>query len=241
MFRNALMAATTVFSVTIACAGNTLAQTLPLNRHLIDFNSPEGEQLLFESEARRDFIPLSMQFTTQDNLAFCGVASMVITLNALGIEAPFAAEYRRNYFTQNNIFNEKTEQIISAEAVRWGGMTLEQLGGLLATYPVEVEVYHAEVVSLEEFRELARQNLQQPHNFILVNYLRRVISQESGGHISPLAAYHLESDRFLILDVSRYKYPPVWVKTKDLWQAMATIDPSAEQTRGFVAIAAQDQ
>jgi Phytochelatin synthase len=36
----------------------------------------------------------------------------------------------------------------------------------------------------------------------------RAIGQEQGGHISPLAAYDAETDRFLILDVSRYKYPP---------------------------------
>ena len=45
-----------------------------------------------------------------------------------------------------------------------------------------------------------------------MNYLRKAIGQERGGHISPLAAYDAKSDRFLILDVARYKYPPVWVK-----------------------------
>jgi hypothetical protein len=44
---------------------------------------------------------------------------------------------------------------------------------------------------------------------VIVNYLRKAIGQEKGGHISPLAAYDAETDRFLILDVSRYKYPPV--------------------------------
>ena len=65
-------------------------------------------------------------------------------------------------------------------------------------------------------------NLQEAENFVLVNYLRKAIAQKTGGHISPLAAYNQESDRFLILDVSRYKYPPVWVKAEELWQAMAT-------------------
>ena len=55
--------------------------------------------------------------------------------------------------------------------------------------------------------------LAEPNRYVIVNYLRRTLGQERGGHISPLAAYDADADRFLILDVSRYKYPPVWVKT----------------------------
>jgi hypothetical protein len=50
------------------------------------------------------------------------------------------------------------------------------------------------------------------------------MGQETGGHISPLAAYDSKSDRFLILDVARYKYPPVWVSASDLFVAMNTTD-----------------
>lgn len=38
------------------------------------------------------------------------------------------------------------------------------------------------------------------------------------------------------MDVSRYKYPPVWVKTADLWKAMATLDSASGKTRGFVFV-----
>jgi hypothetical protein len=69
-----------------------------------------------------------------------------------------------------------------------------------------------------------------------INYLRQEIGQERGGHISPLAAYNELTDRFLIMDVSRYKYPPVWVKTADLWKAMNTVDSTAAKTRGFVFV-----
>ena len=66
------------------------------------------------------------------------------------------------------------------------------------------------------------------------------MGQEKGGHISPLAAYDIESDRFLILDVARYKYPPVWVTTADLFAAMKTTDSDNEnKTRGFVLVTAQ--
>ena len=59
---------------------------------------------------------------------------------------------------------------------------------------------------------------------MIVNYLRKALGEQKGGHISPLAAYDAKTDRFLILDVARYKYPPVWVKTADMFAAMNTPD-----------------
>ncbi|ACB51246.1 putative phytochelatin synthase [Crocosphaera subtropica ATCC 51142] len=216
-----------------------LAQTsLPLAENLINFNSSQGETLLVESKARQDYIPLSLQFETQENLAFCGVASIVMVLNALSIPAPKATEWVMYHrFTQDNVFdNPKTESIITKETVSRQGMTLQELAGLLKSYPVEVEVYHGNEVSLPEFRQRIINNLKQENNFVLVNYLRSTIGQERGGHISPIAAYNEQSDRFLILDVSRYKYPPVWVKAEDLWKATNTIDSVSKKTRGFVLI-----
>jgi len=219
-------------------SGSVLAQTLPLPRNLIGFNSSQGEQLLLESQARQAYWPLSVQFVTQNNQAYCGVASMVMVLNALSIPAPVAPEYSPYHvFTQENFFNnEQTRKVLAPEVVARQGMTLDQLGQLLATYSVNVKVYHSTDTSLEEFRKQAVENLQQPNNFILVNYLRKVLGEDRGGHISPLAAYNKQTDRFLILDVSRYKYPPVWVKATDLWQAMATMDTTSGKTRGFVLV-----
>jgi Phytochelatin synthase len=219
-------------------SGTVISQTLPLSPNLIAFNSDEGENLLVESKYREDFFPLSMQFVTQTNQAYCGVASIVMVLNGLGITAPESQQYAPfRVFTQENFFNnDKTKKVITPEVVSRKGMTLEQLGGLLASYDTKVNVYHAADTSLENFRKLAGENLKRQNNFVIVNYLRKQIGQEKGGHISPLAAYNQQTDRFLILDVSRYKYPPVWVKTADLWKAMATVDSDSGKTRGFVFV-----
>lgn len=222
--------------------GSVLAQTLPLSRNLIAFNSAEGELLLLESKARKDYWNLSMQFITQNNQAYCGVASIVMVLNALSIPAPVAQEYAPYHvFTQDNFFdNEQTKKVLSPEVVSRQGMTLDQLGQLLGSYPVKVKGYHASESSLEKFRSSVVANLKQPDNFVLVNYLRKSMGQEKGGHISPIAAYNEQTDRFLILDVSRYKYPPIWVKTADLWRAMATVDSVSGKTRGFVFVSRQN-
>lgn len=219
-------------------SGTVLSQTLSLSPNLIGFNSDEGEKLLVDSKSREDFFPLSMQFITQNNQAYCGVASIVMVLNGLQVPAPEAAQYKPyRVFTQENFFNnEATKKVLTPEVVSRQGMTLEQLGGLLASYDVKVNVYHAADTSLEQFRKLVAENLKQPKNFVVINYLRKEIGQEKGGHISPLAAYNEQTDRFLIMDVSRYKYPPVWVKTTDLWKAMATTDSVSGKTRGFVFV-----
>lgn len=217
--------------------GGALAQTLPLPSNLINLNSAEGEKLLMDSKARQDYWPLSMQFETQDNLAYCGVASSVMVLNALSVPAPESPEFGSfRMFTQNNFFNEQARKVVTPEVVSRQGMTLGQLGQLLETYPIIAEVHYSSDSSLEEFRTQAVKNLQEPENFVLVNYLRSDIGQEKGGHISPLAAYNEETDRFLILDVSRYKYPPVWVTTEELWKAMNTTDLDSGKTRGFVFV-----
>ncbi len=218
--------------------GSAFAQTLPLTNNLISFNTDTGKNLLIKSQSREDFFPLSMQFVTQKNQAYCGVASIVMVLNSLGVPAPESARYEPyRVFTQDNFFsNPDTVKVISPDVVSRQGMTVQELGKLLESYQVKAQVYHASNTSLEEFRKLATDNLGRSDNFIIINYLRRAIGQKRGGHISPLAAYNKETDRFLILDVSRYKYPPIWVKTVDVWKAMNTTDPTSKKTRGFVLV-----
>ena len=212
------------------------AQTLPLPDNLIDLRSHQGEDLLRESDAYEAFVPLSVNFVTQENQAFCGVASIVMVLNAMQLPAPSVPAYDPYHtFTQDNFLNEKTEAILPREVLSDQGMTLDQLGALLATQPVKVEVHHAADSSLDAFRKVARDYLGAEGRFVIVNYLRKAIGQEKGGHISPLAAYDAETDRFLILDVSRYKYPPVWVMASQLFDAMNTTDSDNQnKTRGFV-------
>jgi hypothetical protein len=225
--------------LTLTTQGHTLAQTLPVPSNLITLNSSEGEQLLLESKTREDYWPLSLQFVSQKNGAYCGVASSVMVLNALAVPAPSAPElgpYKT--FTQENFFNEQNQKVLPAEVVSRQGMTLDQLSKLLEAYPVKTEIHHGDQSSLEEFRKIAANILKEPNNFVLVNYLRKAIGQETGGHISPLAAYSEKTDRFLILDVSRYKYPPVWVKTAELWKSMNTMDTDSGKTRGFIVVSA---
>jgi hypothetical protein len=213
-----------------------IGDTLPLSTGLIPLTSIQGENLLLESQTRADYFLLSNQFVTQINQAYCGVASSVMVLNALGLPAPESPQYKPfKVFTQENFFGKvETNRVVSPEIVSKQGMTLAQLGGVLSSHGAKIKVYYGSDVDLERFRALVIENLSVRDKFVIVNYLRKTIGQERGGHISPIAAYNRRTDRFLILDVSRYKYPPVWVKAIDLWQAIRTMD--ANKTRGFVLV-----
>jgi hypothetical protein len=161
-----------------------------------------------------------------------------MVLNALAVPAPATPEFEPfRTFTQDNVFSPETDVVIARDVLARQGMTLDQIGQFLSVYPVKAEVHHAADVTLEEFRSAARQYLSADGHHVIINYLRRSIGQEKGGHISPLGAYDADTDRFLILDVSRYKYPPVWVSAKELYDAMNTPDSdNDDRTRGFVLV-----
>jgi hypothetical protein len=215
------------------------AETLALPSNLVDVQSEQGAAYLFESEARAAYFPLAINFLTQKTQAFCGVASMVMVLNALDVPAPTTAEYAPFHtFTQDNVLDDKTETILPQATIQKQGMTLDQLGQLLGRYSVPVEVVHAGDTSLDDFRARAKGYLAQKDHFVIINYLRKALGQQTYGHISPLAAYDEKSDRFLVMDVARYKYPPVWVTAADLFAAMNTVDSDNQnRTRGFVLVA----
>jgi hypothetical protein len=214
------------------------ADSLPLPANLVDFNSPEGEHYLIEAEANADYFPLASQFVTQKTQAYCGIASLAMVLNAMGVQAPSAPEYEPyKFFTQDNVLNAETDAILPREVLARRGTTLDQLGALVAYRGLNAEVHHAGDETLDAFRKTARQALLAHDQYVIVNYLRKALGQQIGGHISPLAAYDEKRDRFLILDVARYKYPPVWASSADIYAAMNTIDAvNGGKTRGYVLV-----
>ncbi len=224
-------------------AGSDPAATAETQRPvaLIALPSAAGLALLLQrSTLRADYAALAQWFETQAHLAYCGVASSVMVLNSLALPAPVAenlSPYR--LWTQSNVFAAPASaRFVRAERVIRQGMSLEQLDGLLNSQGALVRRYHGDTLSLEQFRWLLRRNLSDPADRLLVNYDRRAVGQPGGGHISPLAAYDPRSDRVLILDVARYRYPAAWVAVPDLWRAVRTIDGGTGRSRGLLTIEA---
>jgi hypothetical protein len=221
----------------LLAAGAARADTLPLPANLVDFNSPEGEHDLIEAGVNADYFPLASQFVTQKTQAYCGIASLTMVLNAIGAEAPSPPEYEPyKFFTQDNVLNVETDAILPREVLARQGTTLDQLAALVAYHGVASEAHHAGDETLDAFRANARAALSARDTYVIVNYQRKALGELPGGHISPLAAYDEKQDRFLILDVARYKYPPVWVTSADLYAAMDTPDSVSGKTRGYVLV-----
>ena len=197
----------------------------PLPAALVALDSVQGQRLLQGADALADYQPLSDAFEPQRLVSFCGVASAVIVLNAMG-----------RHLTQRSFFTDDTDEVRSRFEVMFGGMSLPELAGLLKAHGAEVTLHHAASSTPEQFRAALERNLSQPGDFVLVNYEREVLGQGRGGHISPLAAYDRDTDEVLILDTASYKFPPTWVPVDLLFAAMSTIDPSTGQSRGFVEI-----
>ena len=214
------------------------ADSLPLPPNLISSTSQDGEALLIGADAREAYFTLVSNYVTQQTQSFCGVASMVMVFNAMQLPAPEVAAYAPyRTFTQDNVLDARTDAILPRDTILKQGITLDQMGALVGVQPVNVTVRHASDASVDSFRSEASSYLAQPGHFVLVNYLRKTLGQQTGGHFSPLAAYDKETDRFLILDVARYKYPPVWVKADELFAAMNTKDSdNDDKSRGYVLI-----
>ncbi len=194
--------------------------------------------MLRETAESGDYFRLVRYFSPQKNLTYCGVASSVMVLNALPVPKPEGRPYGTfPFFTQENFFSAEATAIKPPVKVAASGLTLSELEGMLNAHPgVEARKTYASRTTLEEFRKLARAQMGSPDQYILVNYLRKAVGQNTGGHISPLAAYHERTDSFLILDVAQYKYPPVWVPAPMLWDAMSPREPDGTVSRGFVVV-----
>ncbi len=221
--------------VTFASA-SAHAEHAALPPELIALDSPEGERLLAESNARNDFFKLTWSFVTQERPSFCGVASAVTVLNALEVEAPQTDVGRQ--FTQVNFFGPEAQKVYPSESVAKGGVTLGQLADLIQTHAAKADVIYGSDLTIDDMRARLSKNLATAGDFVIVNYARGEVGQETLGHISPLGAYHAGSDRFLLLDVARYKYPPVWVTAEALLRAVKTTDQSAGKSRGFLTVSA---
>ena len=202
----------------------------PLAQGLLSLESTKGKSLLKESKYKADYKALQTSFTTQKRRAFCGVASSVMTIKALN---------PKKQVDQSSIFTEKAREVFHPWLVSLRGMTLQELARLLRSHSLQAKGYHADTLTLKSFRALLRKNLKKTGDVLLVNYDRKILKQKGSGHISPLGAYHAASDQVLILDVSSYKYPPVWLKTALLYKAIHTKDSGSQKFRGVVEVAKQ--
>ncbi len=199
--------------------------TLSLPNLLVSNDSDEGTKRIQTAALKADYEPLSAWYQAQSLVSFCGVASSVTVLGALGQQ-----------MSQNEFFTDETSKIRSKMSVIFGGMSLPELSGLLRAHNLQVVLRHADAFEVGEFREALITNLANEDDYLIINYQREVLGQGRVGHISPIAAFDQATDSVLIMDSAAHKYPPTWAPLELVYAAMKTTDTASGMMRGYIEV-----
>ena len=209
----------------------------PLPSELTAFSSAEGRQIFQEALSAgtmAGYFALAEQFHTQAEPSFCGLGTLVMVLNALGIDPGPSRVWKGpwRWFSEEHL-----DCCRPLEEVRRSGLTLPQVACLARCNGTRVEVQLAQSSTLAAFREAVQEataTAGEPH--LIVAYDRSTLGQSGTGHFSPVGGYHAARDQVLILDVARFKYPPHWVPLELLFRAMLPLDPEVNKSRGYALL-----
>lgn len=199
-----------------------------------------GEDRLMAAELNRDYFSLATYLEYEQVLTFCGPATVSAVANALGIARPSPDRlYPWTLFTQDLLFNEANQKLKPYGMVEHEGLTLAELDQFIENVGLAAEHRFADETSVDELRTAITETLADRNSRLIVNYSRKALPQDGDGHISPIGAYDADTDTVLILDVAKYKYPPVWITVQTLHDAMMLVDSGSNRSRGFVQVSVQ--
>ncbi|KAE9415275.1 hypothetical protein Angca_008442, partial [Angiostrongylus cantonensis] len=221
----------------------------------VDFASEEGKRLFLESLLEGNaniYFKLASQFRTQDEPAYCGLSTLVMVLNALEVDPGRVWKAPWRFYHESmldccvpleNVKNYDSPLIVNFFLLYMNctfrtGINFAQFACLATCNRLLCELRFGE--EGEDFLSALRRDIRVAvsgdKEVIVASYDRSQLQQTGTGHFSPLAAFHVASDRVLIMDVARFKYPPHWVQLDHLQKAMCSIDPSTKRTRGYAKL-----
>lgn len=207
----------------------------PLPAGQIAFASAEGRALFREAMelgTLEGFFPLIEQFHTQAEPAFCGLGSLVMTLNAFGIDPGRLWRGPWRWFSE-----EMLDCCTSLDAVRQAGIAMDELACLARCNGADARVERPSSAGLQHFRDAVEKAARSASDLaVIAGYSRARLGQTGSGHFSPIGGYHPAHDLVLLLDVARFKYPPHWVPLSDLYAAMHDDDPATGRPRGWIEL-----
>lgn len=212
----------------------TSSHRRPLPATLIPFSSEQGRALFreaLESRHLEAFFPLIEQFHTQSDPAFCGLGSLVMVLNALGVDPGRVWRGPWRWFSE-----ELLDCCTPLSKVRVAGVTVDEVACLARCNGAEVELGSPARHSLSDFRAAVEGATRAGSSLLIASYSRTALGQTGGGHFSPIGGYHAASDALLVLDVARFKYPPHWVPLPVMFEAMRADDPVTGRPRGWLTL-----
>jgi glutathione gamma-glutamylcysteinyltransferase len=205
----------------------------PLPSEAIAFSSPDGRKVFAEALSAGGldgYFQLAEQFHTQSDPAFCGLGSLVVALNALGIDPGRLWKGPWRWFSE-----ELLDCCVPLTEVQRRGLDVEELACLARCNGADVQLVRGDAGNLDAFRA-AIASAAGGDGVLVVSYDRSALGQTGSGHFSPVGGHHAVRDLALILDVARFKYPPHWVSVERLWRATHPVDPSTGRARGWLVI-----
>ncbi|KAK7500051.1 hypothetical protein BaRGS_00008598 [Batillaria attramentaria] len=207
----------------------------PLPDTCIPFASNEGKKIFREALATEHmncYFRLASQFRTQDEPAYCGLATLIMVLNALEIDPGRVWKGPWKWYHENML-----DCCIPTELVRKHGITFDEFVCLANCNSLDTEFVRADDSTSEEtFRELVKQITTKEDCFLIMSYSRPALGQTGDGHFAPVSGYHPERDLVLVLDTARFKYPPHWVALPLLFKSMQAVDRATGLPRGYIKV-----
>lgn len=210
----------------------------PLPDTCVAFSSKQGRFLLaqaLQENSLKSYFPLAENFITQSEPAFCGLGSLAMCFNALGMDPG------RNWKGVWRWYDEAMlECCTSLNSYQDDGMSFDDYGDLSRCNGCNTLQWRADESNLEHFRSIVQQVTQEDSSsadqtlrLLTISYQRRILNQTGDGHFSPVGAYVPSEDMVLVMDVARFKYPPHWVPLELLWEAMLSINEWNGRSRGY--------
>ncbi len=210
-------------------------RTLPVEA--IAFSSPAGKELFAQALAvggLNGYFPLAEQFHTQSEPAFCGLASLVVALNALDVDPGRIWKGPWRWFAEDLL-----DCCVQLATAKESGIVMDDFACLARCNGAEARISRTDAASPDDWRD-ALEHAAKAEAVLVASYDRAVLGQTGSGHFSPIGGYHRGKDLVLILDVARFKYPPHWVPAEALWRAMNTLDPATGRARGWISLCRAD-
>ncbi|XP_071483786.1 uncharacterized protein [Diadema antillarum] len=216
------------------------------SKQVVPLQSSEGQRLLNETNIKQTL--LVRIFSKQSKSGYCGVhtAALLMSARHFGLKYPDerqqeACDFRDVPFSDANMFTfDETTRVVSSEKLVVEGASLSDLEELFRQHGLfdHFERSYADSCGVDNFRSRAVVALSHSDSRqgVLVNFKCDFIVNNklfSSGHVSPLAAYHEPSDRFLLLDTA-IPNRDVWIPTEELHRRMNTRDPISGISRGFL-------
>ncbi|KAK7108679.1 hypothetical protein V1264_016367 [Littorina saxatilis] len=207
----------------------------PLPQSCIAFASDEGKEIFKEallSDHMACYFRLAAQFRTQDEPAYCGLATLVMVLNALEIDPGRVWKGPWKWYHEDML-----DCCIPTQLVREQGITFDEFSCLADCNYLDTQPFRVDQSSNEDdFRNLVKEITLKEDTFLICSYSRRVLGQTGDGHFAPVSGYHPDKDLVLILDTARFKYPPHWIPLSLLFESMKALDQSTGLPRGYIQV-----